>query len=283
MVDEPGSRIGWLGPALIAAVVGGLAGAGAYALLVSEAPDNSVSNRIAVLDQRIAQQSDEIRELTEQLNKMQHRIGMERESGAETPEASDTEVAQERDPENRFDGYADLMLLSARRRTNQQLRTIPQSRLVQIFGRPAETLGQDCQPPTSPRLVKALELRDVGPFRARLVRPAIESLERIFKKLREEEPGLYRNLKTYGGLCARLIRGSQERISRHAFGMAIDVSVGGTIDAMGDGKTQFGLILLAEYFQEEGWLWGAAFGREDSMHFEVSKDLFEKWLNEGLI
>ena len=84
-------------------------------------------------------------------------------------------------------------------------------------------------------------------------------------------------------LCARLIRGSTASISRHAFGVAIDLSVGGTIDAMGDGKTQFGLILLADYFQAEGWLWGAAFSREDSMHFEVSADLFERWLSEGLI
>ena len=37
------------------------------------------------------------------------------------------------------------------------------------------------------------------------------------------------------------------------------------------------------HFQAEGWVWGAAFRREDSMHFEVSADLFEKWLAEGRI
>ena len=27
--------------------------------------------------------------------------------------------------------------------------------------------------------------------------------------------------------------------------------------------------------------WGASWGREDSMHFEVSRDLVEKWIDEG--
>ena len=275
--------------ALVGGVIGGLV---VWGLSGSGGAPGSDRARIAILDQRIAQQSDAIQELTEEVNRMQHRIGMERRSGSDetaalgpVPEGqgNDNLPPIHRDRENRFDGYADLMLLSARRRTNEGLKTIPQRRLVEIFGRPAEGLGQDCKPPTSPRLVNALVTKNVGPFRARLVRPAVESMARIFAKLKEDEPGLYRNLKTYGGLCARLIRGSSERISRHAFGMAIDVSVGGTIDAMGDGKTQFGLILLAEYFQEEGWLWGAAFGREDSMHFEISSDLFERWIREGLI
>ncbi|MFK7945837.1 MAG: M15 family metallopeptidase [Paracoccaceae bacterium] len=277
-------------PILGAALAGGVAGSLlVWLVLATGSPQSSERARIAVLDQRIAQQSDAIRDLAEEVNRLQHRIGMDRTnsslstSPAPEGEGDETLPPIHRDRENRFDGYADLMLLSARRRTNEGLRTIPQSRLVEIFGRPAAGLGQDCKPPTSSRLVQALVTRDVGPFRARLVKPAVESMSRIFAKLKADEPGLYRNLKTYGGLCARLIRGSSERISRHAFGMAIDVSVGGTIDAMGDGKTQFGLILLAEYFQEEGWLWGAAFGREDSMHFEISSDLFERWIAEGLI
>ena len=286
MVGKSGPGMGAWIPVLIAGCLGGLIGGVAvWFATSSDDPDSSAANRLAVLNQRVAQQSETVRELAEKLNRLEHQTGLDRISSDNVPEGEgdDTVPPLLRDRENRFDGYADLMLLSARRRTNQGLKTIPQRRLVEIFGRPAEALGQDCKPPTSPRLVKAIVVRNVGPFRARLVRPAVESLERIFARLQEEEPGLYRNLKTYGGLCARLIRGSQERISRHAFGMAIDVSVGGTIDAMGDGKTQFGLILLAEYFQEEGWLWGAAFGREDSMHFEISADLFERWIKEGLI
>ena len=287
MAKAKGFRSGLIGPLLVAAIVGGLLGGGVVWLLLGQggAP-GSDSSRINVLDLRISRQADQIRELTEEINRLSHRANPGPRAEADRGQAYDDDgrlppLLEDRD--NSFGGYADLMLLSARRLTNNGLKTIPQRRLVSIFGSPAAELGQDCTPPTSERLNAALITRNVGPFKARMVRPAVESLERIFAKVKKDEPALYDNLRSYGALCARLIRGSTERISRHAFGMAIDISVGGTIDAMGDGKTQFGLILMAEYFQEEGWLWGAAFGREDSMHFEISSTQFEKWLSEGLI
>ena len=288
MNKPDGFRPALLGPLLAAAVVGGLIGGGLVWLLLGQGATPGANNsRMSVLDQRISRQADQIRELTEEINRLSHRTTPGPRAEAPSGEAENYDdgrlppLLEDRD--NSFGGYADLMLLSARRLTNNGLKTIPQSRLVSIFGKPAADLGQDCTPPTSQRLNAALITRHVGPFKARMVRPAVESLERIFARVKKDEPALYDNLRSYGALCARLIRGSSERISRHAFGMAIDISVGGTIDAMGDGKTQFGLILMAEYFQEEGWLWGAAFGREDSMHFEISRTQFEKWLSEGLI
>ncbi|MFO7853622.1 MAG: M15 family metallopeptidase [Paracoccaceae bacterium] len=182
-----------------------------------------------------------------------------------------------------FSGFGDLMLLSARREINKGLTLLGIRELESVFGQPSAALGQTCAEPTSERLASALETRDVGPFRARLVSPALDSLEQVLARVAEDYPDLYAELRTYGGFCARLIRGSADQISRHAFGVAIDVSVGGTIDPMGDGKTQFGLIVLSDYFTEEGWIWGAGFGREDSMHFEVSAELFRRWRDEGLI
>ena len=78
------------------------------------------------------------------------------------------------------------------------------------FGQPVAEPGQSCAQPTSPRLVAALETRDVGPFRARLISPALDSLERVLARVAEEYPDLYEELKTYGGFCARLIRGSAD-------------------------------------------------------------------------
>jgi hypothetical protein len=275
-----------MGIVIAIALAAGLVGGVATAVLMDRMapPEDGNAGRIAVLDQRISQQADTIREMKEELNELRHRRD---EQGSQQANAGngDTTGPPVTDTGNTFGGYADLMLLSARRLTNEEeaLRTIRSSRLVEVFGQPAAELGTDCTPPTSARLKRALVVKNVGPFRTQLVRPAADSVARIMAKVKEDEPGLYENLKTYGGLCARLIRGSTASISRHSFGVAIDVSVGGTLDAMGDGKTQFGLILLAEYFQAEGWLWGAAFGREDSMHFEVSSDLFERWVSEGLI
>ena len=53
--------------------------------------------------------------------------------------------------------------------------------------------------------------------------------------------------------------------------------------SLGDGKTQLGLNILADFFNEEGWAWGAAWGREDSMHFEVSKQMLQQWRKDGKI
>jgi len=52
---------------------------------------------------------------------------------------------------------------------------------------------------------------------------------------------------------------------------------------LGDGKTQLGLTILAEFFKREGWYWGAGFGREDSMHFQVSREKIETWRRLGQI
>jgi hypothetical protein len=186
-------------------------------------------------------------------------------------------------PDTDFGGLDEPMLLAARSEINVGRSLIPTQTLVETFGMPAPELDQQCREPTSPRLLEALEIRDVGPFRARMVRPALDSLERIMAKVRAEHPQLYGLLKTYGGFCVRLVRGSEDSISRHAFGVAIDVSIGGTLDEMGDGHTQFGLIILHDYFAAEGWFWGAAFSREDSMHFEVSRELFDEWREAGLL
>ncbi len=180
-----------------------------------------------------------------------------------------------------FGGLDEMMLLADRREMNRGLTLIPSGRLEAVFGQPAPALSDQCAEPTSPRLLSALETRQVGHFRLRMVRPALDSLERVLDAVARDHPELHRRLRSYGAFCARLIRGSAAAVSRHAFGLAVDLSIGGALDAMGDGKTQFGLIVLADYFQAEGWIWGAAFGREDSMHFEPGLDLFESWVRES--
>ena len=132
-----------------------------------------------------------------------------------------------------------------------------------------------------PRLRDLLETREVGPLRVTMVRPALDSLERIVEQLRTDEPEIYDALGTAGALCARLIRGSSSSISNHSWGTAIDVKLDDRLDSFGDGGTQFGLLLLAELFNEEGWFWGATYGREDSMHFEISEEVLRQWAADG--
>ncbi|WP_415183722.1 M15 family metallopeptidase [Phaeovulum sp.] len=153
--------------------------------------------------------------------------------------------------------------------------------MLELLGVPRDTKTVDCSGVTQPHLKSLLETRQIGPITVTMIRPALDSLERIIAKLGESEPEIYGALGTAGALCVRLIRGSDSAWSNHSWGTAIDLKLQGRLDGFGDGGTQFGLLLLAELFNEEGWYWGATYSREDSMHFEVGVETLLKWQAEG--
>lgn len=155
--------------------------------------------------------------------------------------------------------------------------------MLEVLGPPRDSYGVDCQPVTNPRLKALLDTREVGPIRVTMLRPALASLERVLERFREENSDLYDQLGTAGALCARLIRGSRSSISNHSWGTAIDLTMAGELDGFGDGGTQVALVILAEFFNEEGWFWGATYGREDSMHFEVGEETLRAWAAAGEI
>jgi len=155
--------------------------------------------------------------------------------------------------------------------------------MLEILGHPRSSYSTTCQAVTQPRLKALMETRQVGPIRVTMIRPALDSLQRVVDKLAAQEPDIYAALGTAGAICARLIRGSRSAVSNHSWGTAIDVKLQGQLDGFADGGTQFGLLLLAELFNEEGWYWGAGYRREDSMHFEVGVETLRKWQAEGLL
>ncbi|WP_299560410.1 M15 family metallopeptidase [uncultured Sulfitobacter sp.] len=158
----------------------------------------------------------------------------------------------------------------------------PRNRIMlEVLGVPRSTKTINCSGVTNPRLKALLETRQVGPIRVTMLKPALDSLERIVSKLKQSEPDIHDALGTAGALCARLIRGSSSSWSNHSWGTAIDVKLQGRLDGFGDGGTQFGLLLLAELFNDEGWYWGATYNREDSMHFEVGVETLRRWQTEG--
>ena len=164
---------------------------------------------------------------------------------------------------------------------NRGLTSPGNKRMIDLLGRPRDNPSTDCQPVTNPRLKALLETRDFGRFRVTMIRPALDSLEQVMETLKADHPDLHDAIGTAGALCARLVRGSVRSISNHSWGTAIDVKLAGELDDFADGNAQAGLVLLAEAFNDEGWYWGATYGREDSMHFEVAEETLRRWHKEG--
>jgi hypothetical protein len=151
--------------------------------------------------------------------------------------------------------------------------------MLQRFGQPLTAMNYSslCQTPTNPKLRRNLVLDTIGPFRVTGLLPAVLSLKAVMMDIAAAHPNVYSALGTAGMLCCRLQRGSSSAISNHSFGTAIDLTLNGELDAYGDGKVQYGLTLVAPIFNRHGWYWGAAFGKEDGMHFEGGKGLIEAW------
>lgn len=164
-----------------------------------------------------------------------------------------------------------------------------QSTMLEIFGKPCE-LSADCTAVTNRKVRDLLVSRSVGPFRVTGIRPAVDALERIFTRVKAEHPDLFKVVGTAGVLCCRRVRPAagkppSKNFSNHSWGTAIDLTVKGALDPRGDGKTQLGIAMLAPFFGEEWFFWGAGFkGRsEDAMHFEASDELVREWERNGML
>ena len=172
-------------------------------------------------------------------------------------------------------------MLLAKTRFNKGITQPRNKTMMEILGPPRDNYNTDCQAVTNPRLKGLMETRQIGPITVTMLKPALDSLERIMNRLKETDPDIYEKVGTAGAICARFIRGSATGVSNHSWGSAVDLTLEGQLDPFADGGTQFGLLILAEYFNDEGWFWGAAYNREDSMHFEVGEETLRQWLAEG--
>lgn len=184
-------------------------------------------------------------------------------------------------PNEILDSYAQVVLIANRTSVNQGLQVAGPRYLEEQLGRPRQELSDACEPMTNEALKSKLVIEQVGPIRVQMLRPAIASLARVFEKVKRADPDLYARINTSGSLCVRRIRGTTDSLSTHSYGLAVDLNIDGHLDNFTDGKTQLGLTILADFFREEGWVWGAGFQREDSMHFEISRRQLDEWLANG--
>ena len=186
-------------------------------------------------------------------------------------------------PNDIIDAYAQVVLIANRTEVNRGLEVAGSDYLEATLGRPRDVLSDTCEPMTNENLRSKLVLTEVGPIRVNMLQPAVDSLRRVFANVERADPDLYARINTSGSLCVRRIRGTTNRLSTHSYGLAVDLNIDGQLDNFTDGKTQLGLTILADFFHAEGWVWGAGFQREDSMHFEISRRQLDDWLAEGLL
>ena len=233
------------------------------------------------LQAEVAQAKADLARLREDLSLLANRAPVVATPDLDAPPVDMPTAMPDEDFENPpTEGLTEEMLL-AKTRFNKNI-TQPRNRvMMELLGPPRDSYSTDCQPVTNPRLKSLMETRQIGPIKVTMLKPALDSLERILARLKETDPDIHAKVGTAGAICARFIRGSNTSVSNHSWGTAIDLTLEGQLDPFADGGTQFGLLILAEYFNDEGWYWGAAYNREDSMHFEVGEETLRAWLAEG--
>jgi D-alanyl-D-alanine carboxypeptidase len=209
-------------------------------------------------------------------------VGPSAEVSVPTADAESLDAGEDEQHQPETEALTEQMR-AARDRFNTGVTQPRNKTMLALLGRPREDLGTDCRGITNPRLKSLVETRQIGSIKATMLKPALDSLERIVAKLQEDEPDIAAKLGTAGALCVRLIRGSNSSVSNHSFGTAIDITLQGELDPFADGTMQIGLVILAEHFNAEGWYWGGGYNREDGMHFEVGEETLKKWVDEGLI
>lgn len=145
-------------------------------------------------------------------------------------------------------------------------------------------------------LEKIHKTDSVGPFRVTGLSLAVESLKKVMTDIKKEHPEIYATLGTAGMRSVRLQRSKKatKKISNHAWGVAIDLTIDGILDPYRDDKTQHGLAIITPIFNKHFWYWGGAYkpgidnkgkiySKEDAMHFEVSKELLLGWAKLGYL
>ena len=157
-----------------------------------------------------------------------------------------------------------------------------QATMLGLLGNPRGNYDDVCREVTNPSLRANIEIANVGPFRVQGLRPAVASLKDILAEIAVRQPDVHAGLGSAGMLCARLVRNTTTgAISNHSWGSAIDLTLDGILDTRGDNLVQEGLTRIAPIFNRHGWFWGAGFGTEDAMHFEVGDGLIRTWHTEG--
>ena len=187
-------------------------------------------------------------------------------------------------------------LLKVPKNINHNL-TSPTAMLYeQLFGHPRidRAYTTTSQGVTNPFLQLLCKTENVGPFYVTGLKLAVDSLKDIMFEILVTYPELISRLNSDGMCSVRYVNGTHT-LSNHSWGAAIDLKVDRIKDEQRDDKILFGLALIIHIFNKHGWFSGAGYrpkkdkktgkirSNEDSMHFEVSKELILHWALLGYL
>ena len=171
---------------------------------------------------------------------------------------------------------------------NVDLSPAQEATMISILGSPTTPLTTSCQNNKASTKVKDLmetrKITDV--FRLTGIKPALDSIQTVLKKVFAQTPGLEAVLSTEGMLCVRRRKPTSgavsKKLSNHSWGTAVDFKIVG-FPAPGNTKQNVPkfIALMIPHFNKEGWLSGIAFN--DSMHFEVADETIKTWSAKGKI
>lgn len=184
--------------------------------------------------------------------------------------------------------FSELVSRDSLGEINVGLTSASEETMIDALGRPTGilTTAEDNRliSPTAKRL---LQTRNVGPFPATGIKPALDSLETIFVNVKNANAALFDAVGFGGMLSVRLRRPTSgppsTKISNHAWGTAIDIKIDGRLDLSADGRVSRGIAALIPFFNDQGWFSGVGFRTaEDDVHFEVAEETIGAWDALGL-
>jgi predicted chitinase len=179
--------------------------------------------------------------------------------------------------------FSDLVKKDSLGEINVGLRSASEATMLAVLGRPNGTLTTDEKNNLiSPKAALLLQTRNVGPFSATGIKPALDSLTKIFDDVQKQNANLFAVISTAGMLSVRMRRPTSQKpsteISNHAWGTAVDITIDGRLDLKPDGILTRGIAELIPFFNAKGWFSGAGFkDAEDDAHFEVAEETILAW------
>src|SRR5690349_15359312 len=81
---------------------------------------------------------------------------------------------------------------------NQGVSSAKQVTMLGLLGNPRTSYSEQCQPIENPALAKIVVFEDVGPFKVRGLKPAVDSLREVMRDVAAEQPDAHAVLGTAG-------------------------------------------------------------------------------------